>query len=125
MAHVHVSWLDPHKTRSLTVVGDKKMAVFDDTSADRKLAVYDKGVEPPHAVSYEEGVRVRTGDITIPALRMAEPLRRECEAFIDAVVTRRAPLADGVWVSDVVRVLEAGAQSLRQGGARIEVGADG
>lgn len=121
MAHVHVSWLDPHKIRKLTVVGDRKMAVFDDTSADQKLAVFDKGVEPPATLSYEEGVRIRTGDIHIPALKMAEPLRRECVAFLDAVRTRSNPVADGRSGLDVVRALEGGAASLARGGARIEL----
>ena len=121
MAHIHVSWLDPHKVRKLTVVGDRKMAVFDDTSPDQKLAVFDKGVQPPATVSYEEGVRIRTGDIRIPALKMAEPLRRECQAFIDAVRTRRRPTADGLSGLHVVRALEAGAASLARGGARIEL----
>lgn len=121
MAHVHVSWLDPHKTRKLTVVGDRKMAVFDDTSPDQKLAVFDKGVEPPATLSYEEGVRIRTGDILIPALKMAEPLRRECMAFLDAVRSRKAPIADGESGLHVVRALEGGSASLAQGGARIEL----
>ena len=121
MAHVHVSWLDPHKTRKLTVVGDRKMAVFDDTSADQKLAVFDKGVEPPATLTYEEGVRIRTGDILIPALKMAEPLRRECLAFLDAIRTRKAPVADGQSGLHVVRALEGGSASLAQGGARIEL----
>jgi len=122
LAHVHVSWLDPHKTRRLTVVGSKKMAVFDDTSADQKLVLFDKGVEPPRTVSYEEGVRVRTGDIRIPALRMVEPLRRECEAFVRAVRTREAPLASGRSGLAVVRALEAGTRSLREAGRLVEIG---
>jgi predicted dehydrogenase len=121
MAHVHVSWLDPHKTRKLTVVGDRKMAVFDDTSADQKLAVFDKGVEPPATLTYEEGVRIRTGDILVPALKMVEPLRRECLAFVEAVRTRKAPIADGASGLHVVRTLESGSASLAQGGARIEL----
>lgn len=121
MAHIHVSWLDPHKTRKLTVVGNRKMAVFDDTSADQKLAVFDKGVEPPATLSYEEGVRIRTGDILIPALKMAEPLRRECLAFLEAVRTRKTPVSDGEVGLDVVRALEGGSASLAQGGARIEL----
>lgn len=123
MAHVHVSWLDPHKTRKLTVVGNRKMAVFDDASPDQKLAVFDKGVEPPATLTYEEGVRIRTGDILIPALRMAEPLRRECMAFLEAVRSRKAPVADGPSGLHVVRALEAGSASLAQGGARIELAA--
>ena len=66
-------------------------------------------------------MRIRTGDILIPALKMAEPLRRECLAFIEAVQTRRAPVADGASGLHVVRALEGGATSLAQGGARIDV----
>lgn len=121
IAHVHVSWLDPHKTRRLTVVGSKQMAVFDDMSADRKLTVFDKGVEPPPTVSYGESIRVRTGDIHIPAVNMVEPLRAECEDFVEAIRTRRAPLAGGRAGLAVVRTLEAGSRSLRNGGRREEV----
>jgi len=122
IAHVHVSWLDPHKTRRLTVVGSRKMAVFDDGSSDQKLVLFDKGVEPmPESVSYADGVRIRTGDIRIPALRMVEPLQRECEAFLTAVRTRQPPLADGRSGVAVVRVLEAGSQSLREQGRRISI----
>ncbi len=121
LAHVHVSWLDPHKTRRLTVVGSKKMAVFDDASADQKLVLFDKGVEPPATLTYEEGVRIRTGDIRIPALRMVEPLRRECEAFVRAVRTRETPRASGVSGLAVVRALEAGSRSLAELGRRVEI----
>lgn len=121
MAHIHVGWLDPHKTRKLTVVGDRKMALFDDTSADQKLAVFDKGVEPPATLSYEEGVRIRTGDILIPALKMAELLRRECLAFLEAVRTRKAPVADGASGLHVVRALEGGSAYPAEKGARIEL----
>lgn len=121
LAHVHVSWLDPHKTRMLTVVGSKKMAVFDDTSGDQKLKIYDKGVEPPASLTYAEGVRVRTGDIRIPAIRMSEPLRREHEAFVRAIETREPPLGDGRSGLAVVRALEAGSRSLAAGGAEMEV----
>jgi predicted dehydrogenase len=125
VAHIHVSWLDPHKTRRLTVVGDRKMAVFDDTSPDQKLMLFDKGVEPPPAaLSYADGVRLRTGDIVVPALRMVEPLRRECEAFIDSVRTRRAPLADGRSGVGVVKALEAGSRSLLEGGRVMPVDGD-
>lgn len=121
LAHIHVSWLDPHKTRMLTVVGTRKMAVFDDTSPDQKLVVFDKGVEPPSALSYSEGVRVRTGDIRIPAIRMGEPLRRECETFLEAVTTRAPTLADADSGVAVVEALEAGAASLKQGGKEVSI----
>ncbi|MDQ3034823.1 MAG: Gfo/Idh/MocA family oxidoreductase [Myxococcota bacterium] len=123
LAHVHVSWLDPHKTRRLTVVGTKKMAVFDDASPDMKLTLFDKGVEPPpKALTYEQGVRIRTGDIVVPALKMAEPLMRECEAFLHAVRTREQPLASGKSGHAVVRVLEAGQRSLVEAGRRVDIG---
>jgi predicted dehydrogenase len=118
LAHVHVSWLDPRKTRRVTVVGSKQMAVFDDMSADQKLTVFDKGVEPPPTVPYGEDIRVRTGDIHIPAVGMVEPLRAECAAFVEAVRTRATPLASGRSGLAVVRVLEAGARSLANGGGR-------
>lgn len=121
IAHVHVSWLDPHKRRTLTVVGSRKMAVFDDTSPDEKLKVFDKGAEPPPALSYDEGVRIRTGDIRVPALRMQEPLRRECTAFIDAIRTRKRPVADVGSGLAVVRALEAGARSLADAGRVVQV----
>ena len=121
LAHVHVSWLDPHKTRMLTVVGSKKMAVFDDTSGDQKLKIYDKGVEPPATLTYAQGVRVRTGDIRIPAIRMSEPLRREHEAFVYAIESREPPLGDGRSGLAVVRALEAGSRSLAAGGTEMKV----
>jgi predicted dehydrogenase len=124
MAHVHVSWLDPHKTRRIVVVGSRKMAVFDDVSSDQKLVLYDKGVEPPPStVGYAEAMRVRTGDILIPAVKMLEPLRIECAAFLDAVRTRRVTKADGRSGAAVVRSLEAGARSLATDGARVAIGA--
>ena len=123
LAHIHVSWLDPHKSRMLTVVGTKKMAVFDDTSSDRKLTIYDKGVEPPATLSYADGVRVRTGDIRVPAIRMSEPLQRQHEAFVEAIGTRKAPVGDGASGLSVVRALAAGHRSLERGGQEIAIDA--
>jgi predicted dehydrogenase len=123
MAHVHVSWLDPHKTRRIVVVGSKKMAVFDDTSSDQKLALYDKGVEPPpSAVGYADAMRVRKGDIIIPAHSLTEPLINACNAFLSAVRGATPPLSDGASGAAVVRVLEAGSRSLREAGRRVAIG---
>ena len=122
MAHIHVSWLDPHKTRRLVVVGTKKMAVFDDMAGDQKLVLYDKGVEPPpSSVGYADAMRVRKGDIIIPALRMTEPLRDECEAFLEAVRTREVSVASGRSGASVVRTLAAGSASIAAGGARVQI----
>lgn len=124
VAQIHVSWLDPHKMRKLTVVGSKKMLVFDDTESDEKIRVYDKGAAPRAGYSsYEEGVAVRTGDITIPTLAMKEPLALECAEFVDCIVNNREPRTSGVSGLDVVRVLAAGEKSLLEHGAVVNVAA--
>ncbi len=122
LAHLHVSWLDPHKVRRLTLVGARKMACFDDTSPDEKITIFDRGVDPPASLAWGDGVRVRTGAITIPPIPVREPLVVECEALVEAVRTRRAPprVAPPAAV-DVVRVLEAGEQSLALGGAPVDI----
>jgi predicted dehydrogenase len=83
VAHMHLSWLDPHKIRRITVVGDRKMAVFDDMELDRKVTVYDKAAEQ-RTDTYGEW-RTRTGDISIPKVQNDEPLRLECEHFLALV----------------------------------------
>jgi predicted dehydrogenase len=112
VAHMHLSWLDPHKMRRITVVGRDKMAVFDDMELDRKLTIYDKGpVE--RAETYGEWM-TRTGDIFSPKIRNDEPLRLECEHFLRLVAGEGDPLAaarDGV---AVVRALEQLQASLEQ-----------
>jgi len=80
VAHMHLSWLDPHKMRRMTVVGDRKMAVFDDMELERKVTVYDKGPEQ-RADTWGEW-QTRTGDISIPKVANDEPLRLECERFV-------------------------------------------
>lgn len=120
VAHIHVSWLDPHKTRALTVVGSRKMAVFDDGS-DRKLAIFDKGAELPLPDRREDPVRLRSGEGSCVDLPSIEPLRRECEAFVEAIHTRARPLADGWSGLAVVRVLEAATSSLRANGRPVSL----
>jgi predicted dehydrogenase len=112
VAHMHLSWLDPHKMRKLTVVGDQKMAVFDDMESDRKITVYDKWPEGP-TDTYAEWV-TRTGDIWSPKIANEEPLRLECEHFLalvrgeaDSAPARTNGLA-------VVRVLEELQRSLER-----------
>ncbi len=118
MGHVHVSWLDPHKTRKLTIVGSKKMAVFDDLEASEKLKIYDKGVEVNTDYnSYAEYIGLRFGDITVPYIRNGEPLRIECQHFVDSVRDRTAPKSDGYDGLRVVDVLEAADRSLSSNGA--------
>jgi predicted dehydrogenase len=108
LASVHVSWLDPVKIRRVTVVGDKKMVVFDDTHATEKLRIYDHGADyQPRDGGFAEFIAaVRDGDIVIPRLEPLEPLREELAHFVECITTGREPLtsaADGV---AIVRVLE-------------------
>jgi predicted dehydrogenase len=104
VAHMHLSWLDPHKKREMTVVGSNKMAVFDDMELERKVTVYDKGTEQ-RAESYGEW-RTRTGDIYIPKIPNDEPLRLECRHFISLVSGDGDRLAAAREGAAVVRVLE-------------------
>ena len=120
IGHLHVSWLDPHKTRKITVVGSDKMAVFDDMDADRKVTVYDKAAVVPQYQSYGEYVTLRFGDIHIPHLANDEPLRLEVEHFVECVREGRRPLSDGRDGLNVVRVLEAMERSLRNGGQPVK-----
>lgn len=125
MANIHVSWLDPHKVRRLTVVGNKQMLVFDDMQATEKIWVYDRGVEPPEALPYGADVQLRFGDIHIPWVPLKEPLQEEMEHFISCCQTGTTPRSDGRDGLRVVRVLEAVDESIAAGGApvytRVEV----
>jgi predicted dehydrogenase len=122
MAHVHVSWLDPHKVRKLIVVGSKKMAVFDDGEGTEKLRIYDKGAtQNTDYNSFAEYVSLRFGDITIPYMKVVEPLRLECQHFLDCVRTRKQPKSDGLDGLRVIKVLDAAQRSLKQNGAPMAV----
>jgi predicted dehydrogenase len=113
IAHMHLSWLDPHKIREMTVVGSKKMAVFDDMELERKITVYDKGEEPPPLGTYGEW-QTRTGDIYVPKVPNDEPLRLECQHFLELVCGNGDVLMaarDGV---AVVRTLEQLQSSLER-----------
>ncbi len=104
VAHLHLSWLDPHKMRKITVVGDKKMAVFDDMALDHKVTIYDKGPqEPMH--TYGEWM-TRTGDIWSPKIPNDEPLRLECARFLALVRGEADPAPARENGLAVVRVLE-------------------
>jgi predicted dehydrogenase len=109
-AHLHLSWLDPHKERRFTVVGSRRMATFDDMALEGKLTIYDKGFDED-ARGYGEYI-TRTGDIFSPRIANAEPLRLECEHFIDCIRRGQRPRSDGESGLRVVRVLEALQRSL-------------
>jgi predicted dehydrogenase len=123
-ANVHISWLDPNKVRRMTVVGSRKMVVYDDTSADAKIVLYDKGVtrrpnNHPSLGRYESfgefQLLLRAGDVLIPKLDFVEPLRTECQHFVEAVRTGQQPITDGYEGLRVVQVLEAAQEAIAQG----------
>jgi predicted dehydrogenase len=123
VAHVHESWIDPRKIRQLTVVGDRRMAVYDDTDVETPLRIYDKGVELPDVGalrSSESGfgefkLATRTGDMLAPQVPSREPLRVEIEHFADCVATGSSPETDAHHGRDVVAILEAAQLSTQEG----------
>jgi predicted dehydrogenase len=121
MVNIHLSWLDPHKVRKITIVGSKKMVVFDDMEASEKLKVYDKGVRSPSYGSYGEYLSLRFGDITIPNIKMTEPLRVEAEHFIQCIQTRGKPKTDARDGLEVVKILVAAQESLKKKGVPINL----
>lgn len=121
MAHIHVSWLDPHKTRKMTIVGSKKMLVFDDMQATDKIWIYDKGVEPPEALAYGEDLTLRFGDITVPYVKLTEPVASEIEHFVRYARGESVCKSTGRDGLAVVRVLEAASQSMANNGAPVSL----
>jgi predicted dehydrogenase len=122
LAHLHCSWLHPHKTREIVIVGEHRMLSYDDTNVAEPIRLYDKRIAEQRAqslfVDTIEGFRsvVRDGDVLIPRVVMGEPLRAACEHFLDCVEKGERPRTDGRLGADVVRVLEAVERSLRAGG---------
>lgn len=123
LAHLHTSWLDPHKIRKITLVGSKKMVAIDEMTSAEKVRIYDKGVSPPKYVGFTESMTTRVGDIHIPNIQMSEPLRVECAHFVECIRTGETPRSDARNGLAVVRLLDAALKSLESGGARIEIGA--
>jgi predicted dehydrogenase len=122
-ASLHVSWLDPNKIRRFTVVGSRKMLVYDDVSNVEKLRVYDKGVNVlPHYDTFGEfQLSYRYGDIVLPRIEDGEPLKNEAEHFIQCIREGKTPFSDGQSGLEVVEVLEAACRSMREGGLPIAV----
>jgi predicted dehydrogenase len=114
VAHMHLSWLDPHKERRFTVVGSRRMATFDDMALERKVTVYDKGFDPHHN-NYGEYI-TRSGDVMSPQVSSEEPLRIECRHFVECLKTGTEPRSGPASALRTVRVLEALQRSLEEGG---------
>lgn len=122
-AHIHVSWLDPCKVRRVTVVGSKKMIVFNDVENEQKIKIYDKGVEKPEYTNGfgEFHCNYRSGDILIPKVRFVEPLRQECQHFLDSVINQTQPCSSGYDGLKVVKILEAAEHSMRNGSTQEKI----
>ena len=120
---VHVSWLDPNKRRMMTIVGNRKMAVYDDIEPLEKIRIYDNGVEAaPYTSSFGEFLySYRYGDIHSPRIKEVEPLKAEARSFIDAIVSGTRPKTDGLNGLRVVEVIEAADKSLRNGGGHVPI----
>ena len=111
-AHIHVSWMHPSKVRRVTLIADDRMAVYDDTNPAEMLRLFNMGAD----VSADPVISYRHGEITIPHIEWAEPLRLECEDFVSAIRQGTPPRASGSVGLAVVRILEAAHESLRSGG---------
>jgi len=124
-AFVHNSWLDPKKVRQMTVVGSRRMIVYDDTEPLEKLKIYDARVEvPPHYDTFAEFTySYHYGDAYIPYIKQDEPLKLECQHFVDCIRDGSVPLTDGRLGLEVVRILEASGMSLKEKGAAVPLSA--
>jgi len=123
IAFVQVSWLDPNKIRRITVVGSRKMLIYDDIAYQEPIRIYDKGVSvlPYYDTFGEFHFSYRYGDILAPRVAETEPLKTETEHFIDCVANKRRPRTDGLSGLRVVSVLESADASLRRNGALVPV----
>lgn len=116
---VHASWLHPNKTREVTVVGDEKMAAFNDTDPDRILQIFDKSVDVQEPQGLGEfHFNIREGSVNLPHVDLVEPLKVQVEHFLDCVRTRETPLTGPAEGARMVEVLEAAGRSLRNDGGR-------
>ena len=125
VGHIHVSWANPHKERELVVVSSARRIVFDDLDPQGRVRVFAKGLgsAPREAPSYGEfQLLLRDGDILIPNIEPSEPLKNECQHFLDCIVQERRPLTDGLNGLAVVRVMEATDRSLALRGAPVATG---
>lgn len=126
VAHLHVSWISPRKVRDITLVGEKGMLTFDDMNLQEPVRLYDKVVTEQRSPGFVDTfgsfrTSIREGDVLIPRVSTGEPLRTECEHFLDCIATGARPLADGWSGAAAVRVLAAFDRSMREGGRRVDV----
>jgi predicted dehydrogenase len=125
LAHAHASWLNPLKVRQMTIVGEKKMLIWDDIDLNKPIQIFDSSITlnqnnisdsfTSHRLEYHRG------DVLIPAVKMGEPLKMEMECFIQAIISDTAHLSDGIFSTEVVKALEASDRSLKNKSEFIEI----
>jgi predicted dehydrogenase len=122
-ATIQSSWLDPKKVREMTIVGSERMIVYDDVAAQEKIKIYDVRVKrPPHYDSFAEfHYAYHYGDTYSPYIKQDEPLRIECQHFIDCIRNGKTPITSGVKGTEIVRILEASSASIKLDGAPIDL----
>ncbi|MDZ7263685.1 MAG: Gfo/Idh/MocA family oxidoreductase [candidate division KSB1 bacterium] len=123
VAFLHHSWLDPYKIRRMTIVGSKKMLVYNDIDPNEKIKIFDKGIKtPPYYNTFAEfHFAYRYGDIHSPRIEEYEPLARECQHFIDCIINNQRPVSDGYDGLKVVSILEAASKSLKNSGESVAI----
>jgi len=126
-ATIQNSWLDPRKVREMTIVGTKRMIVYNDISPLEKIKIYDTRVDvPPHYDTFAEfHYSYHYGDVYVPYIKQEEPLKVECQHFLDCIRTGRMPLTGGRQGTELVRILEASSASLKLNGAAVDLAAPG
>jgi len=122
-AIIHSSWLDPRKVREMTIVGSRRMVVYDDVAQQDKIKIFDARVErPPHYDTFAEfHYAYHYGDMYSPFIKQEEPLKAECQHFLECIQNGTQPITDGEKGLELVRILEASSASLRQGGGPISM----
>jgi predicted dehydrogenase len=122
-AIIHSSWLDPRKVREMTIVGSRRMIVYDDVAPIEKLRIYDARVErPPHYDTFAEfHYAYHYGDMYVPYIKQEEPLKVECQHFLDCIRNSGTPISNGNQGLELVQILEASSESLKRGGGPVDL----
>jgi hypothetical protein len=122
-AIIHSSWIDPRKVREMTIVGSRRMVVYDDVAQNDKIKVFDARVEtPPHYDTFADfHYAYHYGDVYVPYIKQEEPLKVECQHFLDCISRRATPISGGEQGLELVKILEASSQSLKQKGAAVDL----
>ena len=124
IAHVHASWLNPRKIREITVVGEKKMLVWNDMNLSEPIRIYNRGFDKDddyHDTFGDFRLSIREGEVIIPSIKLSEPLLKECEHFIECVKTGTEPFTDGQDGLNVVKALEAATESMKEQGRVVSI----